>query len=97
MLKHNEGIIIFSKKIKDNDLFIKVLNNDDEVISGMVYGGTSSKKKLIYQVGYFIDYNLNQKNNMPPSFNAEIITPYINDFIHFIKSSSFMTIMIVAN
>ena len=45
MIKKDECFIIFSKKIKDNDLFIKVLSRNDKIISGMVYGGNSSKKK----------------------------------------------------
>ena len=44
MIDKVEGIIVFSKKIKDNDLFIKVLSSKDKMISGMVYGGNSSKK-----------------------------------------------------
>ena len=61
MINKDEGIIIFSKKIKDNDLFIKVLSSKDKVVSGIVYGGNSSKKKSIYLIGNFIDYSLFQK------------------------------------
>ena len=79
MIKKDEGIIIFSKKIKDNDLFIKVLSSKNEILSGMVYGGNSSKKKSIYQIGYFIDYSLFQKNiNIPSTFKAEIIKPFMS-------------------
>ena len=78
MIDIYEGIIVFSKKIKDYDLYIRILSNDDELISGIVYGGNSSKKKLIYQVGYFIEFSILQKNkNIPPTFNAEIIRPFI--------------------
>ena len=73
-----KGIIFYSKLIKDNDLYIKVLSSNDEIISGMVYGGNSSKKKNIYQNGYFIDFSISQKNeNSPPIFLAEISKPYI--------------------
>ena len=44
MTKKKEGIIVFLKKIKDNDIFIRILSNNDELISGIVYGGNSSKK-----------------------------------------------------
>ena len=44
-----KGLIFYSKNIKDNDLFIKILSSKDEVNQGIVYGGNSSKKKLIYQ------------------------------------------------
>ena len=78
MIDKDEGIIVFSKKIKDNDLFIKVLSSNDEIVSGMVYGGNSSKKKLIYQIGYFIEYSIFQKNkNIVPTFNAELTKPFI--------------------
>ena len=40
-----KGIIFYSKNIKDNDLFIKILSSNDEINQGMVYGGNSSKKK----------------------------------------------------
>ena len=53
-----KGMIFFSKIVKDNDLYIKVLSSNDEVLSGIVYGGNSSKKKIIYQNGYFIDFSL---------------------------------------
>ena len=73
-----KGIIFYSKIVKDNDLYIKVLSSDDKVLSGIVYGGNSSKKKIIYQNGYFIDFSLTQKNpNAPPIFSAEISKPYI--------------------
>ena len=58
MINKDEGIIIFSKKIKDNDLFIKVLSSKDKIFSGMVYGGNSSKKKSIFQIGYFTKMRL---------------------------------------
>ena len=45
MINKNEGIIVFLKKIKDNDLYIRVLCSEDELLSGLVYGGNSSKKK----------------------------------------------------
>ena len=83
MIKKDESIIIFSKKIKDNDLFIKVLSSKDKMISGIVYGGNSSKKKSIYQIGYFVDYSLFQKNsNMPLTFKAEIIKPFMSPLQH---------------
>ena len=56
MIDKDEGIIVFSKKIKDNDLFIKVLSSKDKMISGMVYGGNSSKKKI--NISNWIFYKL---------------------------------------
>jgi len=99
MIDRDEGIIVFSKKIKDNDLFIKVLSNKDNMISGMIYGGNSSKKKSIYQIGHFIDYSLYQKNtNIPSSFKAEIIEPFISPiFNDRYKSYSLLSIVSLVN
>ena len=55
------GLILFKKPIKDNNLYIKVLSANDKLLSGLVYGGNSSKKKLTYQLGYFIEFNQLQK------------------------------------
>ena len=78
MTSKSKGILFYSKKIKDNDLYIRILSSDDQINSGMVYGGNSSKKKLIYQNGYFIDFFFTKKNdNFPPIFTAEISKPYI--------------------
>ena len=41
-----KGLIFYSKNIKDNDLFVKILSSKDEVNQGIVYGGNSSKKKI---------------------------------------------------
>ena len=48
-----KGIIFFSKIVKDNDLYIKILSSNDEVISGIVYGGNSSKKKIYIKMVIF--------------------------------------------
>ena len=58
-MKHKDkGIIFYSKIVKDNDLYIKILSSNDQILSGIVYGGNSSKKKIIYQLCYFIHLNL---------------------------------------
>ena len=54
MQKKFKGILINYKIYKENDLFIKFLSETDEILSGIVYGGLSRKKKLIYQVGYYL-------------------------------------------
>tara|TARA_Y100001970_G_C14046242_1_gene756487 strand:+ start:194 stop:901 length:708 start_codon:yes stop_codon:yes gene_type:complete len=83
MIIKNEGIIIYKKKIKDNDLYIRILSKEDQIISGIVYGGSSSKKQLIYQLGYFIDYSSTKKNiNAAPSINADLTKPYIGSIIN---------------
>ena len=99
MIKKDEGIIVFLKKIKDNDLFIRVLSSNDKIVSGMVYGGNSTKKKLIYQIGYFIEYSLLQKNtNMPSNFTANISKPFIGPImVDKIKSYSLLSIISIIN
>ena len=99
MINKNEGIIVISKKIKDNDLYIRVLSSKDELTSGIVYGGNSSKKKLIYHAGYFIEYSILQKNkNISPSFNGEIIKPFIGPIIKDqFKSYSLLSIISLIN
>ena len=57
MQTKSDGLIIYSKIIKDYNLFIKILSSNDNIITGIIYGGNSSKKRLIYQLGYFIEFN----------------------------------------
>ena len=45
MQTKNFGILLYRKVIKENDLFVKILSKDDQIITGIVYGGNSSKKK----------------------------------------------------
>ena len=74
------GIIFYSKNIKDNDLYIKILSSKDEIITGMVYGGNSSKKKLIYQNGYFVNFSISKKSDSFPNiFTAELSKPFIGE------------------
>ena len=42
-MTNNEGIIIYKKKVKERDLYIKILSENNEIISGMVYAGNTSK------------------------------------------------------
>jgi len=99
MIEKFQGLIFYIKKIKDNDLYIKVLSNKDKVVTGIVYGGNSSKKKLIYQNGYFIDYFLSQKNqNSPLIFSADITQPLIGKIINDkFKTYSLLSILSLIN
>ena len=45
-----KGILIYYKIYKENDLFIKFLSDTDEVISGIVYGGLSKKKRSLLEI-----------------------------------------------
>mgnify|MGYP002843660294 CR=1 FL=1 len=73
MQTKNFGILLYRKVIKENDLFVKILSKDDKLVTGIVYGGNSSKKKNIYQIGYYLNLNLVRRNsNSPFTINAEI-------------------------
>jgi len=99
MQNKNLGLILYTKCIKDNDLYIKILSNDDKILSGLVYGGNSSKKKLIYQPGYIIEFNKLQKNvNSVSSVNGELSRPYIgNIYKDKFKSFSLLAIISILN
>ena len=88
-----------TKKIKENDLFIKILAKNDEIISGIVFGGNSHKKRSIYQQGNFIDFNLVQKGkNNIKSFNGDIVYPFIaNIYNDKYKTFSILAIIAILN
>ncbi len=77
MQKKFKGILLFVKIYKDNDLFIKFLSNTDELITGIVYGGLSKKKRNIYQIGFFLNFNVSFKNSLPPSISGELVEPFM--------------------
>jgi hypothetical protein len=79
----SKGFIFFSKKIKDSDLYIKLLSSNDQIKTGIVYGGNSSKKRSTYQEGYFINYTSNRKNeNLPFVIVGEITKPFLGNIIN---------------
>ena len=82
MHKKFNGILLFKKTYKENDLFVKFLTDSDEIISGVVYGGLSRKKRNLYQVGYFLEVISFQTINKPASFKADLIEPYISTILN---------------
>ncbi len=82
MLNKYRGVILFTKIYKERDLYIKFLSDTDEVISGIVYGGLSKKKRNIYQIGFYLNFEVYFKPNRPSSINAELTTPYIAKIIN---------------
>lgn len=99
MKNKTKGIIFYIKKIKDNDLYIKILSDNDEIIAGLVYGGNSSKKKSIFQNGYFIEFSAIKRNiNSPFSISAEITKPFIFNIINDkFKSFALLSILSLIN
>jgi len=82
MLNKIKGIILYSKLSNDNNLYIKFLSENDEVISGIVFGGSSSKNKNIYQLGFFLNFVIEKKkSNFPYSIKGEVIAPYLSPLI----------------
>jgi len=82
MQKKYKGILIFVKIYKENDLFIKFLSNTDEIISGIVYGGQSKRKRNIFQIGFYLNLNIVQKNNKPASIDAELCAPFVSNIVN---------------
>lgn len=82
MQKKYKSILILKKIYKENDLFVKLLADNDEIITGIVYGGLSKKKINIYQLGYFLDINVSKFGTKPASITAELAYPYIANIIH---------------
>ena len=82
MQKKYKGILIFVKIYKENDLFIKFLSNTDEIISGIVYGGQSKRKRNIYQIGFYLNLNIIQINKKPSSIDAELCAPFVSNIVN---------------
>ena len=78
MIEYKErGILIFSKISSENNLYLKILTQKDQIITGLSFGGSSKKKKNIYQIGYFLNIVVkNKNNNFPNSISAELSKPY---------------------
>ena len=76
------GFLVSSRVYRENDLFVKFLSEKDELISGIVYGGLSKKKKNIYQIGFFLDVEVSIKPNKPFSLNGELSKPYVTKIVN---------------
>ena len=75
-----KGILLFNKLSSENNLYLKFLTENDEILTGISYGGSSKKKKNIYQVGYFLNLIVKVKNsNFPNNISGELSKPYIYD------------------
>ena len=75
--KRERGILLFSKISSENNLYLKILTQNDEIITGLCFGGASKKKRNIYQIGYLLNVTIKNKNkNMPNSISAELSRPF---------------------
>ena len=50
------GIILFTKISSENNLYLKILTENDEIITGICFAGSTKKKKNIFQIGYFLNF-----------------------------------------
>ena len=77
------GILIFSKISSENNLYLKLLTQKDEIITGLSFGGSTQKKKNIFQIGYFLNILIKKKNkNFPNSISAELSKPYYHNIFY---------------
>jgi len=77
------GILLFSKLSSENNLYVKILTDKDEIITGLSFGGSSKKNKNIYQVGYFLNIIIKNKNkNFPNSISGELSKPYYHNIFN---------------
>ena len=95
----DRGILLFSKISSENNLYLKILTEKDEIITGLSFGGSSKKKKNIYQIGYFLNVIIKNKNkNFPNSISAELSQPfYHNIFIDKYKLHGLLAIISLLN
>ena len=73
----NRAILLYNKISSENNLYLKFLTENDEILTGVSFGGSSKKKKSIYQLGYFLNLNIKFKNsNFPKNITGELTKPF---------------------
>ena len=84
MIEYKErGILLFCKISSENNLYLKILTQKDEIITGLIFGGSTKKKKNIFQIGYFLNIVIKNKNkNFPNSISAELSKPYFHNIFN---------------
>ena len=93
------GILLYNKLSSENNLYLKFLTENDEIITGISFGGSTKKKKNIYQLGYFLNLNIKTKNaNFPNNISGELSKPYFYDiFVDKYKLHSLLSIVSLFN
>ena len=93
------GILLYNKISSENNLYLKFLTENDEILTGICFGGSTKKKKNIYQLGYFLNLNIKLKNsNFPNNISGELSKPYIYDiFVDKYKLHSLLSIVSLLN
>ena len=57
MINKTKSILLYSKISNENNLYVKLLTENDELISGIVYGGATSSKKKYISIRLFFKNN----------------------------------------
>jgi len=77
------GILLYNKISSESNLYLKILTEKDEIITGISFGGSTKKKKNIYQIGYFLNIIIKNKNkNFPNSISAELSSPFYHSIFN---------------
>jgi len=72
----DEGYLLFKSNYSENSIIIESFTLNHGKYSGIVYGGSSSKNKKLFQIGNKISLNWKSKNeNRTGYFNVELIEP----------------------
>ena len=76
MIWKDEGYLLSKSNFDENSLIIETFTFDHGKYSGIVYGGSSKKKKKIFQIGNKILLNWKSKSeNKMGNFDVELIKP----------------------
>ena len=47
------GILLFTKISSENNLYLKILTENDEIITGICFAGATRKKKTFFKLDIF--------------------------------------------
>ena len=71
------GILLFTKISSENNLYLKILTENDEIITGICFAGATRKKKY-FSNWIFLNLDIKTKNaNYPKNISGELSKPYI--------------------
>ena len=91
MIWKDEGYLLSKSNFDENSLIIETFTFDHGKYSGIVYGGSSKKKKKIFQIGNKILLNWKSKSeNKMGYFDVELIKPVSPIYFDDKKKSAFI-------
>jgi hypothetical protein len=56
MEKKERGILLFNKISSENNLYVKILTDKDEIQTGLIFGGSTKKKEKYLSSRLFLEY-----------------------------------------